>query len=310
MKALITGISGFVGTYLSEKLLEYNYEVIGLSRSCPTSKYINCIPCDIQDSLKVEQVIKSCQPDEIYHLAGSGFIPLSYEKPIETYNTIVNGTLNLYEVVRKLDLDTKILYVSSAEVYGDGRGIAFNENDILRPNNPYAGAKACADLISEQYAKTYDMKILRARAFNHTGPRQTSEFVCSNFAKQISEMERVGRDTIRVGNIDVKRDFLDVRDVVNAYFLIMKLGISGEVYNVSSNNGVSIHELLNTLIAISNIKYPKIEIDDNKVREKEASVRIGDNTKLRCHTGWLPKYDLKDTMKDLLDYWRNRKISF
>lgn len=307
MKALITGVSGFVGTYLSDRLLECGYDVVGLSRTRPSNKEVNYIHCDITDSRLVEQVLKQVRPDEIYHLAGSGFIPSSYKDPAETYRTIVNGTLNLYESLRKLDFDSKVLYVGSAEVYGEGKGKAFNEEDLLHPSNPYAGAKACADAISEQYAKTYGMKIIRTRSFNHTGPKQSSDFVCSNFAKQISNMERYQKKIIRVGNINVKRDFLDVRDVTKAYYLIMQKGISGDIYNVSSNNGVTINKLLNYLLEFSFIEDPIIEIDTDKVRRKDASVRIGDNRKLINHTGWHPEIELKDTMRDLLMYWRNRK---
>ncbi|MEK3725870.1 GDP-mannose 4,6-dehydratase [Paenibacillus sp. FSL H8-0034] len=306
MKALITGVSGFVGTFLCDKLLENDYEVVGLSRTHPNSKQVHYIPCDITDSTKVEQVIKMVRPDEIYHLAGSAFIPASYKNPMETYNTIVNGTIILYESLRKLELDSKILFVGSAEVYGEGIGTPFNEDDLLHPNNPYAGAKACADIISEQYAKTFNMRIIRARPFNHTGPQQSSDYVCSNFAKQIAGMELHNEKIIHAGNVNVVRDFLDVRDVVNAYYLLMKDGISGQVYNVSSNNGISILEMLNLLLSSSNVKDSVIKVDSEKVREKDPVIRVGNNAKLQLHTDWLPEYDLKDTMSDLLDYWRHR----
>ncbi|GGG63309.1 GDP-mannose 4,6-dehydratase [Paenibacillus radicis (ex Gao et al. 2016)] len=304
MRALITGVSGFVGTFLCEKLLANNYEVFGLSRTQPHNKSITFYSCDITDSLKVEQVIDDVRPDEIYHLAGSAFIPFSYNNPSETYNTIVNGTMILYEALRKLKIDAKILYVGSAAVYGDGKSIPVKEEDLLHPNNPYAGAKACADIISEQYVRTYGMKIIRARSFNHTGPNQSSNYVCSNFAKQISEMEHNDRNIIRVGNINVKRDFLDVRDVVSAYYLLMKHGKVGEAYNVSSNKAVAISEILNLLISNSELINPKIEVDTSKLRKNDTFVRLGDNTKLKVDTGWSPVYDLNETMKDLLHYWR------
>lgn len=305
MRVLITGVSGFVGTFLSEKLIENGYEVVGLSRTPAQNQNVEHIPCDITDTERIYNVIKSVRPDEIYHLAGSGFIPYSYTRTAETYNTIVNGTLNLYEALRKLDLDSKVLFVGSAGVYGDGKGAAFNENDLMHPNNPYAGAKACADLISEQYARSFNMKIIRARPFNHTGPKQSSDFVCSSFAKQIVNIENGENNHISVGNLDVMRDFLDVRDVINAYILLMQKGKVGNVYNVSSNKFVSIADLLRMLLKHSNLEKPVIEVDTSKVRETDAFIRIGENSKLIMDTNWIPEYELENTMRDLLDYWRN-----
>lgn len=305
MRALITGVSGFVGTFLSEKLIDNGYEVVGLSRTPAQNKNIEYIACDIRDSDRVYNVLKDSKPDEIYHLAGSGFIPISYSRTDETYNTIVNGTLNLYEALRKLDMDSKVLFVGSAGVYGDGKGAPFTEIDLLHPNNPYAGAKACADLISEQYARAFNMRIIRARPFNHTGPKQSQDFVCSSFAQQIANVEKQISSFIRVGNLDVKRDFLDVRDVVDAYTLLMKKGKDGEAYNVSSNHAVSISELLRLLLEHSKLENPLIEIDTNKVRELDAYIRLGNNTKLIKDTNWSPKYEIKHTMRDLLNYWRD-----
>ncbi|ANY65371.1 hypothetical protein BBD42_01960 [Paenibacillus sp. BIHB 4019] len=305
MKALITGVSGFVGTLLSEKLIENGYEVSGFSRRATSHKNIEYYPCDITDSSNVEEIIRKIQPDEIYHLAGSSFIPSSYTNTMQTYDTIVNGTLVLYEAIRKLDIDCKVLFVGSGEVYGEDKRSSYNEGDLLQPSNPYAGAKASADLISEQYFKTFGMRIIRARPFNHTGPKQSPHFVCSNFAKQISEMEVNGDNCISVGNINVQRDFLDVRDVVNAYLKLMKYGENGEAYNVSSNKPVFISELLNMLLSTSSLKDPIIEIEAVRLRVKDVAIKAGDNTKLRLHTGWKPEIQLLETMKDLLDYWRD-----
>lgn len=304
MKALITGVSGFVGTHLSKQLLSANYEVFGISRTAPKNKDVDFIACDINNADKLELIIDSIRPDEIYHLAGSAFIPYSYEQPIEAYGTIVNGTLALYEALRKLDIASKVLYVGSAEVYGESEGSPFTEKDLLKPMNPYAGAKACADLISEQYAKTYHMNIIRARPFNHTGPQQVADFVCSSFARQIADMEELNENIIKVGNIEVKRDFLDVRDVVNAYYLLMKFGLPGEAYNVCSNAAVPISEILEILFSASMVKDPVIVVDPKKLRVYEANVRVGDNTKLSNHTGWKPQYHLQDTMKEILGFWR------
>ncbi|NOU92959.1 NAD-dependent epimerase/dehydratase family protein [Paenibacillus sp. LMG 31456] len=304
MKAFITGISGFVGSYLCEKLLQEGYQVSGISRRVELKKNkISFHSCEINDKQTLKQILEKYKPDEIYHLAGPAFIPFSYNNPFLVYDILVNGTLTLYEAVRELGLDCKILYVGSADVYGNGEGNGFEEERVLHPNNPYAGGKACADLISEQYAKTYGLQIMRARPFNHTGPEQNDSFVCSNFAKQIASMEIEGKNEINVGNINVSRDFLDVRDVVNAYHLIMQKGTQGEVYNVCSGKATKISEILDWLFYYSNINDSKINVDPAKLRSIDAPIRFGNNQKLLT-TGWIPKYDLKDTMRDMLYYWR------
>lgn len=306
MKALITGVSGFVGTHLSELLLQNNYEVFGLSRSQPQNKDIIFTSCDINNADLVKATLERIKPDEIYHLSGAAFIPHSYEKPLEAYHTIVNGTLSLYEGIRKLGLDSKILYVGSAEVYGEGLKRPFIETDLLHPSNPYAGAKTCADMISEQYFRTYEMNIIRTRPFNHTGPGQSSDFVCSSFAMQIAQLEKQGEQAIGVGNIEVKRDFLDVRDVVKAYHALMKKGTIGEAYNICSNNAIPISEILEYLFFASDLEEWNVQVDLLKVRENDASIRVGNNSKLIYDTNWTPQFNLKDTMKDLLEYWRER----
>ncbi|MCA1293926.1 GDP-mannose 4,6-dehydratase [Paenibacillus sp. alder61] len=307
MKALVTGISGFAGTYLSQKLLDNGYEVTGIARRNQTfNKDINFIACDILDEEKLRNVLQSEKPDEIYHLAGTAFVPISYKEPKQTYRTIVDGTLGIYEVLRSLDISPRVLYVSSAAVYGEGIGIPFKETDPLSPTNPYAGAKACADLISEQYAKAYQMNVIRVRPFNHTGPGQSPSFVCSSFAKQIAEMELSGKNVINVGNIHVKRDFLDVRDVVDAYILLMKSGARGDVYNVSSQSPVSVSELLHVLAENSTLNSLEVKVDPDKIRPNETKVKIGDASKITSETGWKPIRDIKHTMWDLLDYWRKR----
>lgn len=307
MKALITGVTGFVGGYLSRRLLNEGYEVTGIARSGNSQLVgaVNFIDCDITNEARLRDILKTEKPDEIFHLAGSAFVPSTYKNPKGTYNTILNGTLALYEAIRELELSAKVLYVGSAAVYGEGDGVPFVESDLLQPNNPYAGAKACADLLSEQYFKSYNMNIIRVRPFNHTGPGQSPAFVCSSFAKQIVEAEMGMSTVLNTGNIHVKRDFLDVRDVVEAYCLLMKKGQGGEVYNISSQSAVSVSDLLDMLSSKSRLNSINVEINPNKLRPNEVMVKIGDNSKIRRMIGWKPVWDLEHTMIDLLDYWRN-----
>jgi GDP-4-dehydro-6-deoxy-D-mannose reductase len=305
MKAFITGISGFVGYYLCERLLNEGYQISGISRRSEFQlNGTSFHSCEINDKDKLKQILASYKPTEIYHLAGPAFIPFSYNNPLLVYDILVNGTLNLYEAVRELELDTKILYVSSADVYGNGNGIALDEEMLLHPTNPYAGGKACADLISEQYVNSYGLQIIRARPFNHTGPRQADSFVCSSFAHQIAVMERENKKEINVGNITVARDFLDVRDVVTAYHLLLQKGTIGEVYNVCSGGATKISEMLDWLFDYSNVSHSKVSVDPDKLRSIDAAVRFGNNKKLCRDTGWYPRHNLKETMKDMLYYWR------
>jgi GDP-4-dehydro-6-deoxy-D-mannose reductase len=305
MKAFITGISGFVGYYLAERLLKEGYQVEGISRRTESPHNRSAFhSCAINDRDKLKQILADYKPTEIYHLAGPAFIPFSYNNPLLVYDILVNGTLTLYEVVRELKLTTKILYVGSADIYGNGNGKAFNEGSPLHPNNPYAGGKACADLISEQYVNTYGLQIIRARPFNHTGPRQADSFVCSSFAHQIAVMEKEKKNEITVGNINVARDFLDVRDVVNAYYLLMQKGTTGEAYNVCSGSATKISDMLDWLFYYSSITNSKIIIDPEKLRSMDAAVRFGNNEKICKDTGWYPEHDLKETMREMLYYWR------
>ncbi|WP_191089648.1 GDP-mannose 4,6-dehydratase [Paenibacillus spiritus] len=304
MKALITGVSGFVGNHLCELLLSKGYEVIGLSRSEFKDSRIEFHKCDIRNQEEIEQIIKQVNPEEIYHLAALSYIPESLKAPIHTYNTIINGTLNLFEAIRKSNKNPKILFVGSGEVYGESTGGAFSERDAIQPANIYAAAKACAEIITQQYKNTFGLNVILTRPFNHTGPGQSSLYACSSFARQISEMEAGVREFIQVGNINVERDFLDVRDVVNAYYMLMLDGVSGEIYNVSSNYARSISDILNCLFAHSFLESPMIISDNQKIRLNETASRVGDNSKLISQTDWRPEHNLDDTMGELLDFWR------
>ncbi|TLS52013.1 NAD-dependent epimerase/dehydratase family protein [Paenibacillus antri] len=307
MKAFITGISGFVGYYLANKLVSEGYDVLGISRAEPKRKAtgVEYILCDINDRGKMEKIITDSRPDHVYHLAGPAFIPLSYEKPNIAYGTIVDGTLNLYEIIRKHRLSCKVLYVGSADVYGHGDGTPLHEGSPIVPMNPYAGAKACAEIISKQFYHTYGIQIVSARPFNHTGPYQSVDFVCSNFAKQIALMEKNGESTLSVGNIEVERDFLDVRDVVDAYYLLMQCGTPGEVYNVCSGTCTSLKNIISWLFMNSSIQQHQIFVAPEKLRKVDAPVRVGNHDALVRDTRWFPKYKIKDTMHELLQYWRD-----
>jgi GDP-4-dehydro-6-deoxy-D-mannose reductase len=312
-KILITGITGFVGSHLAEYLLSLNMEVYGTVKRRSRLDYIEgiknkikLIECDIIDSYSVENAIRDAQPDYVFHLATQSFVPSSWRSPLETMHTNIDGTLNVLEAIRKLDIDTKIQIAGSSEEYGMvySDEIPIKEGNPLRPLSPYGVSKVAADLLGYQYFKSYGIKVVRTRAFNHTGPRRGEMFVTSNFAKQIAEIEKgLKEPVIHVGNLDAQRDFTDVRDIVKAYLLAIEKGEIGDVYNICSGNGRKIQEVLDILLSLSNKKI-KVQQDPNRMRPSDVELLVGGSNKFREKTGWKPDISFEKTMKDLLEYWR------
>jgi len=315
MKALITGISGFVGSHLAEFLLNKGYKVYGTFYDRSTFSNLNgfidnikLFECDIRNYNSLKQIIKKIQPDEIYHLAAISFIPTAVKNPKLTFDTNLYGTLNLYQAVIEVKTNPKILFVGSADEYGlvKESDIPINEDCPLKPLNPYSISKVSADFLSYFYFKNYHFNIIRVRPFNHIGPRQSPEFVCSSFAKQIIEIEKgLKEPTINVGNLEAKRDFTDVRDVVRAYWLTIQKGEVGEVYNICSEKAIQIGELLNNLLGLSTKKIEIIK-DPQRMRSSDNPILQGDSKKLRDKIGWKVGIPFEKTLRCILDYWRGR----
>jgi len=316
MKALITGISGFAGSYLTEFLLDKGYEVFGTFYDKSTFSNldgfidrITLYQCDIRNYDSMKKIIEKNQPDEVYHLAAISFVPTSLKDPKLTFDTNLYGTLNLYQAIIELQFTPKILFIGSADEYGvvNKHDLPIKEECPLRPVNPYSISKTSADYLSYFYFKSYALNIVRVRPFNHIGPRQSPEFVCSSFAKQITEIERgLKEPIIKVGNLEAKRDFTDVRDMVRAYWLAIQKGETGEVYNICSGRIVQIKELLNNLLGLSSKKI-EITKDPKRMRPSDNPILQGDCSKFRRRSGWKPEIPLDKTLKDILEYWR--KIS-
>ena len=313
MKALITGISDFAGSYLAELLIKKGYEVFGTFFDKSTFSNLNgfmnkikIYRCDIRNYDALENVIKDVKPDEIYHLAAISFVPTSLKDPKLTFDTNLYGTLNLYQAIIYLKMNPKILFVGSADEYG-----IVNENDLpikeecpLNPMNPYSISKASADFLSFFYFRNYSLNIIRVRPFNHIGPRQSPEFVCSSFAKQITEIEKGLREPIiKVGNLETKKDFTDVRDMVRGYWLALDKGEPGKVYNICSERAIQIKGLLNHLLELSSRKI-EIMKDPKRMRPSDNPILQGDSLKFRKRSGWKPEMPLDKTLKDTLEYWR------
>ncbi|MDT8975236.1 GDP-mannose 4,6-dehydratase [Paenibacillus sp. chi10] len=315
MKALVTGISGFVGSHMAEFLLDKNVEVIGTIRNRSRLEHIRHIlpdihlaECELRDAFSVETLITNEKPDLIFHLAAQSFVPTSWNSPADTIYNNVAGQLNIFEAVRRINLDCKIQIACSSEEYGhvEPHETPIREENPLRPLSPYAVSKAAQDYLGYQYHKSYGLHVIRTRTFNHTGPRRGEQFVTSNFAKQIAEIEKgVRPPTVHVGNLEAKRDFTDVRDIVRAYWLALERAEAGDCYNIASGSCVTIREMLDMLLAKSDITIDIVP-DPSRMRPSDVEILLGDHSKFTEHTGWKPEIPLDHTLKDLLNYWRER----
>ncbi|MBI3813856.1 MAG: GDP-mannose 4,6-dehydratase [Nitrospinae bacterium] len=310
MRVLITGITGFVGSHLSEFLIKKGFEVFGTTYSGKAlpSERIKIFNCDIRDAAGIKNIVSDIKPHRIYNLSGISFPPDSFKNPRMTFDINFYGTMNLIEAVRGTGLDSNILFVGSSDEYGvvADRYIPISEECLLNPLSPYAASKAAADLLSYSCFKTYGMNIVRVRPFNHTGPGQRYDFVCSDFARQIAEIESgIRKPVIYTGNLDVERDFSDVRDIVSAYYLALEKGVSGDVYNICSERAYSIRWILHTLLGFTKLSV-EIKEDPSKMRAADIKILKGDCSKFKMISGWKPAIPFEKTLRDLLDYWREK----
>ena len=336
MNIIITGIAGFAGKHLlkniaagdevtsrflkkEKALLTGSNRVLGMDLKINSTAErelkniftkIDLSEVNIKDKNKVDRIIEKFNPDQIYHLAAQSSVSYSWENPVETIESNVIGGINILEAVKKYCPLCRILVACTAEEYeecADGLDEPVNESFKIQPKNPYAISKAALDFFASTYHAISGLFVYISRSFNHTGPGQSDRFVASDFAKQIAEIEKGLKDpVIYVGNVEVYRDFLDVRDVVQAYKVILEKGRAGEAYNVCSGIKIKISDILDILISYSSIKNIKIRVDENKIRPTDIISIYGDNSKLKLHTGWEPVYDLKESLKDTLEWWRER----
>lgn len=314
-KSLITGITGFAGSHLAELLLKKNHEVYGVIRWRSKTeniehirKQLKLIEADLFDAHSMENLIKKTKPDYIFHLAAQSFVLTSWHAPAHTLNLNIIGQVNLFEAIREVGIRPVVQIACSSEEYGlvYPNEVPIKETNPLRPLSPYGVSKVAQDMLGWQYFKSYGIKIVRTRAFNHTGPRRGDVFAESTFAKQIAEIEKGKKEPIiEVGNLAAKRDYTDVRDMVRAYLLSVEKGNPGEVYNICSGKAYQIKEILNLLLSMSKKKI-KIKIDPQRLRPSDVEILLGDCSKFKRTTGWKTKINLEKTMEDLLNYWRER----
>jgi len=320
MRALITGITGFVGSHLAEYILENHseVEVAGLLRwRSPKNNIasildkINLYYGDLQDLPSLGKMLGEYRPDIIFHLAAQSYVDFSFIAPVETLRANVIGTCNLLEAVRELkqngDYDPIIHMCSSSEVYGQVRQdeVPIKESNPLRPASPYAVSKVGEDMLGLQYWLSWNIKTIRTRMFTHTGPRRGEVFVVSNFAKQIAAIEAgKQKPVIKVGNLDSVRTFSDVRDAVRAYWLLIEKCEPGEVYNIGGVETMTISRMLERLLAMSTAKNIRTEVDPDRLRPSDVTLQIPCVEKFQKATGWKPEITFEKTLKDTLEYWR------
>jgi GDP-4-dehydro-6-deoxy-D-mannose reductase len=305
---LITGGTGFVGTHLIRFLKSSPSKIFVVSSGDGASWLepgVEYRRVDIRSRNEVHSVMREVKPDQIYHLAGVSAVDVCWNNPRLTFEVNVLGAYNVFEAAMSLPSPSRILNVSSSQVYARSAGL-LTESSPLHPENPYAASKAMVELLLVQYRESVGGGIITARSFNHTGPGQRPNFVLASLAKQFAEMEAGLRPLVlKVGDISVKRDFTDVRDVVNAYSVLLHKGKIGEVYNVCSGCAVLLANIVKELQAICGIAVA-MEIDPTRLRPSEVAHMVGDPTKITTETGWRPQIPLRRTLQDLLDYWRGK----
>lgn len=315
MKILITGITGFVGSHLGEYVLNLNagHEVYGLCRwRSPKDNLekiynkVTLLDADLGDLSALIRHMKEIKPDIIFHLAAQSYVLTSFNSPIHTLWSNVIGTTNLLEAVRITELDPVIHICSSSEVYGQVReeDVPIKETCPFRPASPYAVSKVGEDMVALQYWLSYGIKTIRTRMFTHTGPRRGDVFAMSFFAKQVAVAELgIKEPVIKVGNLKSVRTFCDVRDAVEAYWILVNKCKHGEVYNIGGNQTMTIGEALDILLSYSKKKL-EVKVDPKLLRPSDVTLQIPCIDKFKNETGWQPKIPLEKTLQDMLDYWR------
>jgi GDPmannose 4,6-dehydratase len=323
-RALITGMTGMVGSHLADYLLENtDWEIFGVQRWRSAFDNIAHLTDrinrkdrvfirygDLNDQTSLIGVLDEVRPDYIFHLAAQSYPQTSFDSPIDTLNTNILGTCRLLESVRLLKLNPVIHVCASSEVFGrvSADKLPIDESCTFHPASPYAISKVGTDLLGRYYAEAYGMTVMTTRMFTHTGPRRGDVFHESTFAKQIAMIEAgLTPPVVKVGNLDSLRTYADVRDAVRAYYMLVTVNsIKGEYYNIGGTYTCKVGDTLNTLLSYSTVRDISAETDPERLRPIDADLQVPDTAKFTAHTGWKPVIPYEQTMRDLLDYWRGR----
>mgnify|MGYP002780386494 CR=1 FL=1 len=315
MRILITGITGFVGGHLAERLLaEGGHELFGLCRSGKWPKDLahltgkaTLFSGELASSAAVDVALQQARPEWVFHLAGYANTGKSFREPAVCWADNLDATRTFYDAIVRSELRPRVLFVSSGLIYGDPDepGKPCDERTTLKPASPYAASKAAADLLGYQYHRTAGLEVLRVRMFNQIGPRQSADYAVPNFARQIAEIEAGKRPpVIETGDLSGHRDISDVRDIVSAFRALIEKGTPGEAYNAGRGRTYPVQELLDRLVRMSRVKVDVRSTDAG--RKGDTAVARADTTKLRSATGWEPRYELDQTLADVLEWWRKQ----
>jgi len=314
VRVLLTGVAGFAGSHLAEYLLHQTAaEIHGVIhrhdwRIHHLRDRLALHRGDLRNALWVNDLVQQVQPDCTMHLAAWSDVGGSWQQPWTTYELNILCQLNVLEALQRSAAQCRTLIVTSNEVYGlvQPHDLPIDEETPFRPNTPYGVSKVAQDVMGLQYWNSHHLPVIRVRSFNHIGPRQADDFAASAFARQIAEIEAGLRPSVvRVGNLDAERDFTDVRDIARAYWLALNHGQPGDVYNVGSGRSHTIRWILNTLLSLTDASI-EVQTDPDRLRPSDVPVSVCDNRRLVTATGWQPQRDMHDTLRDLLDDWRQQ----
>ncbi len=303
MKVLITGSNGFVARYLVQEYLSAGVHVVGIDmNSSPAYLMTRYYSCNLVDFAAIRTILSTEHPDIVIHLAAVSSVGKSWQIPVEAFLNNTNIFLNLVEAIRVLNLHPRILSVGSSEEYGNLSisDMPLRETHQVNPCSPYAVARVAQEQLSQVYVSGYGLDIVMTRSFNQIGPGQRSDFFVPSMVEQIRRgLAKGGKIELVTGDLSIVRDFLDVRDAVSAYRILVDRGMAGEVYNVCSGVGRSLHDVVNMLASLLGVEV-SINMDRTRFRPADNQVIIGDNTKMRL-LGWVAKHDFTDTLRELLD---------
>ncbi|HBA84315.1 MAG TPA: GDP-mannose 4,6-dehydratase [Verrucomicrobia bacterium] len=305
MKCLVTGAGGFIGRYLVEKLLERGCEVFAVDQAAPdmpAASGLHCMALDVQDAAQTTKLFEDVRPEAVFHLAAQSYPGASWEQPALTYNVNVLGSIHVMEAARRLNPAPRTLVVCSSAEYVEHAGAEpIREDTLLRPTTPYGISKLAEDHAALLYHQHYGLPTIRIRPFFLIGPRKRGD-VSSDFARGIVAIERGVQETLSVGNLEIVRDLLDVRDGVEAFWTLAQKGVAGEVYNICSGQGYSLRQVLDRYRALA-VKPVREQLDPKLIRPIDEKARLGDPGKLKA-LGWVPAIPIERTIEDILVYWR------
>ncbi|MBV8407510.1 MAG: GDP-mannose 4,6-dehydratase [Alphaproteobacteria bacterium] len=324
-RALITGITGMVGSHLAEFLLERTeWDIVGVCRwrspldnlaniawRINTGERVSLLYGDLRDTMSIQNVVAQAKPDYVFHLAAQSFPRTSFDSPLDTMDTNVQGTVRVLDALKQHASKAVIHVCASSEVFGrvPKEKLPIDEECTFHPASPYAISKVGTDLVGRFYAEAYGMTVMTTRMFTHTGPRRGDVFAESTFAKQIAMIEHnLIPPVVKVGNLQSLRTIADVRDAVRAYYLLVTVDpIPGAYYNIGGSHSCTVKDVLDTLLSFSPCRNDiRVEVDPDRLRPIDADLQVPNTAKFHAHTGWQPEIPYEQTLRDLLDYWRGR----